>query len=359
VVGRTCFRYTALQRILLASTLERTVRAVETPDGDNLYDGRFGVLRRIDDAIFAVEMGILWTFLGASAVMVFLDVVYRRLAAPDSKVAELAARILGIEDPASMRLLTTIGPIVTVVVAVGLVYFAFWTAEIHASDRGKQSRARPIIYAIVASVGLGLLGWTMLRPGFESRWFYLLLYALCAAAWLFRLFGARASQWGTKLFAFVVVTTLFVVVVLNYFPDGYSWSKELSLIMLLWVGFLGASVCAHEGKHIQLGALKRIVPPSFSHWVQAFGYLMTAGFCLFMALLGYGYAKEALALEGRFEQTNIPDWVATIAVPAAFAMTTIRYVSAALSAILGGSYGATPEEEAVLAATQVKKQEAP
>ena len=64
-------------------------------------------------------------------------------------------------------------------------------------------------------------------------------------------------------------------------------------------------------------------------------------------------------LEGRFEQTNVPDWVATIAVPAAFAMTTIRYVSAALSAILGGSYGATSEEEAVLAAAQVQKQETP
>jgi TRAP-type C4-dicarboxylate transport system permease small subunit len=359
VVSRTCFTHTALQQILLASLLKRTVRAVAIPDGDKLYDGRFGVLRRIDDAIFAVEMGILWTFLGASAVMVFLDVVYRRLAAPDSKGAELAARILGIEDPESMRLLTTIGPIVALIVAVGLMYFAFWTAEVHAAEPGKQSRTKPVVYAIVASLGLGLLGWTMLRPGFESRWFYLLLYGLCGCVWLWRLLVARAPRWGTKLFAFVVVTALFVVVVLNYFPDGYSWSKELSLIMLLWVGFLGASVCAHEGKHIQLGALKRIVPPSFSRWVQALGYLITAGFCLFMALLGYGYAQEALMLEGRFEQTNVPDWVATIAVPAAFAMTTIRYVSAALSTILGGSYGATSEEEAVLAAAQVQKQETP
>ena len=60
---------------------------------ENPYEGRFGIIRRIDDWIFTVEMGILWTFLGVSGVMVFLDVVYRRLAAPDSKVAELAARI--------------------------------------------------------------------------------------------------------------------------------------------------------------------------------------------------------------------------------------------------------------------------
>jgi len=84
--------------------------------------------------------------------------------------------------------------------------------------------------------------------------------------------------------------------------------------------------------------------------MDALGYLFTAAFCLFMTMLGYEYAKEALMLEGRFEQTNIPDWVATIAVPAAFAMTSIRYIGAAVSSILGGSYGAAPEDAAIAAA---------
>ncbi len=322
---------------------------------DNPYEGPWGPLRRIDDWIFHVEMGVLWTFLGVSAVMVFLDVVYRRLAAPDSKVAELTARVLRIESPEAMDTLTTIGPIVTSIIGVGLVYFAFWTAEKHASEGREQSRIKPLIETAAACAGLGLLGWIMLQPRVESRWFYLLLYALCSAVWLFTLLRGRAAGWVSKLIAFVVVTALYLYITFNFFPDGYSWSKELSLIMLLWVGFLGASVCAHEGKHIQVGALKKVVPPSMSRFSDAIGYLLTAGFCFFMALLGYEYAAEAIQLEGRFEQTNIPDWVATIAVPAAFAMTMIRYIGAAFSSIMGGSYGAAPEEEAVVAATQVSK----
>ena len=324
---------------------------------ENPYKGRFGFLRRIDDWIFMVEMGILWTFLAVSAVMVFLDVMYRRLAAPDSKVADLTARIFGIESPEAMETLTTVGPIATGLIGIGLVYFAFWTAEEHAVEEGSErSRIKPIVETIVACAGLGLIGWIMIRPGFESRWFYLLLYALCSAAWLYDLVRKREPRWVGKLLAFAVVTALFVHVTMNYFPDGYSWSKELSLIMLLWVGFLGASVCAHEGKHIQVGALKRVVPRSISRYTEAIGYLATGAFCFFMALLGWEYAREALQLEGRFEQTNVPDWVATIAVPAAFAMTMIRYIAAAVSAILGGSYGAAPEEEAVVAATQLKKE---
>ena len=321
------------------------------------YEGRFGIIRRIDDWIFNVEMGILWTFLGVSAVMVFLDVVYRRLAAPDSKVAELAARIFGVESPEAMQTLTSVGPIVTGVIGVGLVYFAFWTAENHASEPGKRSRIKPIIETGVACVGLGLLGWIMLRPDVESRWFYLLLYSLSATVWLVQLLRERASGWIGQLVAFFVVTAIYLYITFNYFPDGYSWSKELSLIMLLWVGFLGASVCAHEGKHIQVGALKRVVPPSMAPWMDALGYLFTAAFCLFMTMLGYEYAKEALMLEGRFEQTNVPDWVATIAVPAAFAMTMLRYIAAAVSSVLGGSYGAAPEDEAIAAAAAVASKE--
>jgi hypothetical protein len=43
------------------------------PGEENPYEGRFGIIRRVDDWIFKVEMGILWTFLGVSSVMVFLS----------------------------------------------------------------------------------------------------------------------------------------------------------------------------------------------------------------------------------------------------------------------------------------------
>jgi TRAP-type C4-dicarboxylate transport system permease small subunit len=325
------------------------------PEGTDPYKGRFGAVRRIDDAIFHVEMGILWTFLAVSSVMVFLDVVYRRLAAPDSKVAELTARIFGIESPETIERMTVVGPTVSAVIGVGLLYFAFWTAERHTAEEGKQSVAKPILHTVLAGAGLTLLGWIMTQPDVQSRWFYLLLYVLLGGPWFVQLLRKRAPGWRMKSFAFVVVTVLFLLVVRDYFPDGYSWSKELSLILLLWVGFLGASVCAHEGKHIQVGALKRIVPPSLTNWADGIGFLVTASFCMFLALLGWEYAREAITLEGRFEQTGVPDWVATIAVPAAFAMTGFRYVGAAVSRVFGGSYGAAPEEHAVVAATQVKK----
>jgi TRAP-type C4-dicarboxylate transport system permease small subunit len=136
---------------------------------------------------------------------------------------------------------------------------------------------------------------------------------------------------------------------LNYFPQGYSWSQEVSLLMLMWVGFLGASICAHEGKHIRMEALQRVVPPRIAKWVLATGFLFTAGFTGFLALLGYQYTFDetagAMVLGGVFEQTGIPDWLAIVAVPMAFALATLRFVAAAISTVMGGDYGQPISEE--------------
>ncbi len=324
------------------------------------YKGPFGIVRRIDDAIFAVEQAIVWTFLSAMTFMVFLDVVYRRLSAPDSKLAELLARIGGVESVEAIALLKTkVAPTLSAAVGLSLLWFGFWTAERHRTKDGDEvSTTRPILLSLVAAAVLGLLGWVMARPDVPSKYFYAALVIGGALWWVRGLLRDRPDRWPLKIGAAVIAVGLFLQVAYTQFPYGYSWSKELSLILLLWVGFLGASICAHEGKHLRLEALNRLVPDSMERWVRAAGYLFTALVCLFMATLGYIYVSGAIQLEGRFEQTNIPDWIAMGAVPAAFALTMLRYLGGSVSALFGGTYGTAPEDESIAAAQQAAQPKA-
>lgn len=323
-------------------------------DQDSPYKGPFGIVRRLDDAIFAVEQAIVWTFLSAMTIMVFLDVVYRRLSAPDSKLAELLARIGGVESAETIALLnSTVAPALSAAVGLLLLWFGFWTAERHRAKDGKEaSTSRPIILSVLAAAALGVLGWVMARPDVPSKYFYAVLVVGGALWWVRSLLRERPDKWPIKVGAAVIAVGLFLQVAYTQFPYGYSWSKELSLILLLWVGFLGASICAHEGKHLRLEALNRLVPDSMERWVRAAGYLFTALVCLFMATLGYIYVSGAIELEGRFEQTNIPDWIAMGAVPAAFFLTMLRYLGGSVSALFGGTYGTPPEDESITAAQQ-------
>ena len=315
-------------------------------------DGRRSAIRRVDDAIFAVEQTIVWTFLAAMTVMVFLDVVYRRVSAADSKTGDLIARLFSIDNPdAIASLQANVAPIVNTVLGLGLLYFGFWTAERHRQQLGKESSAaRPVIFTLVSGAVLAGLAWLMGRQDFASKHFYLLLWFGGAVPWLVSLVRNKPEGWQTRVGAIVVTSLLFTWLALNYFPEGYSWSKELSSILLIWVGFLGASVCAHEGKHIQMGALQKLIPDKYERYVRAGGFLLAAGFCALLAILGWNYLQEARELEGVFEQTNIPDWIATAAVPAAFALTMLRCLGGAISALTGGDYGLAPVDESLLAA---------
>ena len=316
-------------------------------DTSSSSSGSKNPIRRIDDAIFAVEQTIVWTFLAAMTVMVFLDVVYRRITSAESKFGEIIARIFSIENPDTLAMLHgTVAPVISTIVGVGLFWFGFWTAEQHKTESGGQaSSAKPIVYALGATAFVAGLGWLMLQPNVPSKYFYLLLWSIGAVAYFVSLLRNKPEGWQTRFAAAAITTALFVWLSLKYFPDGYSWSKELSSILLIWVGFLGASVCAHEGKHIQMSALQKLVPESLEKWVRAGGFLVAAAFCALLALLGWNYLQEARELEGVFEQTNIPDWIATAAVPAAFLLTMLRYLGAAVSSVTGGSYGLPTKDE--------------
>ena len=327
----------------------------------------FALLRKIDDAVFAVEQTIVATFLSAITVMVFLDFVDRRLTAPDSRVGLLLARLFGVTDQGTVHLLEhTVAPILSSV--VGLVVLFFGVAATR-SPRGESSKidgkTALITLAFAALLaGLGfLMSWkapALDEFGFErqmrvfpSKYFYMLLYALVAVPWTVQLVRTKAEGWATRIVGLAVAGGLLAAFALHYFPDEYSWSKELSLIMLLWVGFLGASICAHEGKHIRMEAASRVVPEKIEKHVSALGFLLAAFFCGIMAWLGYEYAKTTMQYGGVYEQTGVPDWFSTIAIPIAFGLTVLRFIAAAFSSWLGGSYGASVDDD--LAAAQAAR----
>lgn len=334
------------------------------------YTGPFAPVRKLDDLVFSAEQAIVVIFLTAMTVMVFLDVVYRRLVAPDSKLGGILAGMLGVTDPDERASLdANVAPWVGGVIGFLAIWFGVWGArrEKRADAGTKGFDALAFGYAILGTALVGGFFWLMgaqtrsvnevgieqFEPIMPSRYIYLGLFVVGAIAFVVSELRARTEGWIRRLVAIGIATPIFVVIALGYFPRGYSWSKELGLVLLLWVGFLGTSICAHEGKHIKLEALAKLIPPHLKHFVDAAGFLLTAAFCGGMAYLGYVYVFDpelgARALGGTFEQTAIPDWVATVAVPITFALAMLRFFGGAISALLGGSYGASRDDDVAAA----------
>ncbi|MEM1415839.1 MAG: TRAP transporter small permease [Myxococcota bacterium] len=369
------------------------------PDGaDAAPDARGAsapsLLTRIDDAVFAVEQAVIAAFLSAIAIMVFMDVVYRRLIAPDSKVGDLVAGLAGVDDAETQAFIdASVAPWVSLVLGVAALWLAFWGARRQEPeepgresdpkagyrDPAEKSSARSgfdlraLAYAVASAGALYATGWLMTwQQEIEGEFgpetvsvvpswvIYVALALVLAGAYVA---GRPAEERQKAALQSGAGFAAFSALAISSFPEGYSWSKELSLVMLLWVGFLGASVCAYQGKHLRIESLQKVVPPRFSQYTDALGHLATAAFCGFVAYLGYGYVFGAevgiRALGGTYEMTGIPQWIGALAIPVTFGVTTLRFVAAAVSAAQGGSYGkAVGEADEVLEELRAQQEEA-
>ncbi|GAB4201439.1 MAG: hypothetical protein OHK0013_13440 [Sandaracinaceae bacterium] len=310
------------------------------------------VLRRIDDAIFSVEQSIVALFLTLITLGSFADVVERRLVAPDSKVGQLIARFAGIEDATTRASIDgTVAPIVSAVVGLGLIWFAWSSAE---RGRGKPLLAAPgsaLILTVATAAVLAGAGWLMVTV--SSSLFTLVFGAVVIAAYVAMQFRAKADGWMRRVGGALLSAPIFVWFCLTHVPEGYGWGKEVSMLFTLWVGFFGASICVHEGKHIRLEALEKTHPDGAKHVLAAIGHVVAALFTLFLGYLGTLYLQDQFATGGELSQTQLPQWVLTIVVPVAFGLTAIRSVAAAISALGGGRYGLPAKAEGMAEAEKL------
>ena len=317
-------------------------------------------LAQVDAAIFAGERATISVFLVAMTAMVFIDVVFRRLAAPDSRIGRLLASFTGAAPESAERawIDANVAPIVGAIVGIGVLWAAFATAERNLGRRLLPWRGSALIMTALTAAVCVVFGVMVLS--LSSRDVYLALYAVSVGLYLLQLWRGKdpGRAWKTAAIA-LVLTPLFLVVAFGYFPQAYTWAKELAMLMVLWVGFFGASICAREGRHIRLEALERVYPEQAKVWLRVAGYLVAAALCLFLAYLGYQYVfapgTGTFSLGMELQETGLPDWVMTVSIPVAFALTAVRFVAAGVSTARGGSYGAQAKAEGMEEAEALSK----
>jgi TRAP-type C4-dicarboxylate transport system permease small subunit len=125
-------------------------------------------------------------------------------------------------------------------------------------------------------------------------------------------------------------------------PNGLVWSQTAALALTLWLGTIGASLAAHERRHLALDVGSKLWPPTVAPKVAAVGHLVTAAFCVALLWLGwrsvFGYSVDGVAVAGHLQTwqdsdgasgvlpgTVIPKWAAVAAVPYGMAALTFRF----------------------------------
>lgn len=234
-----------------------------------------------------------------------------------------------------------------------LLLFAFvasWKAAQVALKESPDSNIRPALVGVLGTLGAFMFGVLLMKV--ESN----IVCALCAiaagAVLVQQILSSRPAKpdQGTgaktlmKLGAVAILVGILIYMTRGF--NGYSWSGPLSLTLLMWMAFIGASMATYQRRHLAIDAIRKVIPPSKTHFFNTIGYLLTAVATAAFFYLSWLYFQQRIGDVA--EPGKIPDWVTLLSIPVALAMVTIRFVSYAIGELILGMRGHVPEEPNVL-----------
>lgn len=305
---------------------------------DQALADRLGVMGKIDRAIFSVETLIVVTALIVMSVVVFTDVVYQLMVSIQQNLST-----------APQQAYTLMGVLLLFVGAMA------WAASAPLSHAAKRSAVCVVTIAAVAGFSFVLTVW-------ESATVYRALLIglsipVATTLWSLKKRGALVAYVAGATVAFWVFGAL---------PTGYSWSQSYSLLLLLWVGFLGASMAARQRRHLKIDLARKLLPPSKVAAFNAVSYFAAATFSGIVFYLSYIYMfgadstyiapiweaptwlpqsiqeeltsgfplPEDASFVRRFMQVvfstgepgEVPDWLKVLAIPVSFFLITARFL---------------------------------
>lgn len=144
---------------------------------------------------------------------------------------------------------------------------------------------------------------------------------------------ARIEDWFLVSLVIFMVSLAFLQVVLrNFFDLGIIWGDILLRHIVLWVGFIGASLATKNNKHINIDVFKRLHKGWSKKIINLIINLVAAFVSGYLAVAAYRFVLD----EKEFESVifnDIPAWPFQTIIPIGFALMGIRFIISGLNAL--------------------------
>ncbi|NOX37658.1 MAG: TRAP transporter small permease [Calditrichaeota bacterium] len=123
----------------------------------------------------------------------------------------------------------------------------------------------------------------------------------------------------------MVLLAFLQVVLRNFFSTGILWGDIFLRHLVLWVGFIGASLATREKKHINIDVLTRILPKRFVPLVQIVVDSITV--IVAYVLMKAAWRMVVFEKEGGSELfAGLPVWIFQLIIPIGFGLIGFRFL---------------------------------
>jgi TRAP-type C4-dicarboxylate transport system permease small subunit len=110
----------------------------------------------------------------------------------------------------------------------------------------------------------------------------------------------------------------------NLLASGMFWADELLQHMVLWLGFLGASLATRDQRHLSIDVLARLLPGRWRAWLGLLVDVAALLICVLLTQAAWGFVRSE-ATVGAVLTFGVPTWLAQSIIPLGFCSIAWRF----------------------------------
>jgi C4-dicarboxylate transporter DctQ subunit len=123
---------------------------------------------------------------------------------------------------------------------------------------------------------------------------------------------------------FMILLAFLQIVLRNFFFTGLDWGDSLLRNLVLWIGFIGATLATKEGKHINIDIVSRWLPSLGKNVVTLIIHLFSFFICCLLTYATLKFIKNEVEMGNR-TFLDIPAWIPEMILPITFGLMTFRF----------------------------------
>ena len=136
---------------------------------------------------------------------------------------------------------------------------------------------------------------------------------------------AKVEQTLIITFLSLMICLAFLQIILrNVFSTGLDWGESFLRNLVLWIGFIGATLATKEGKHINIDIVSRWLPSLGRNIVMLITHLFSFSVCCLLTYAALKFIRNEAEMGNR-TLLNIPVWIPEMILPMTFALMTFRF----------------------------------
>jgi len=136
---------------------------------------------------------------------------------------------------------------------------------------------------------------------------------------------AKIAGWIlVAVLSLMIIMSFGQVLLRNFFGTSIEWGDILLRHLVLWLGFLGATIATGEERHIKVDFLAKFIPPKLQKIFAILTSLFAALVCYFLLRAGMVFIDVGIDPKSILF-LNIPIWYFVVIIPVGYGLMAFRF----------------------------------